>query len=106
MTKSDLIKALSTKENLPDKNAFEIVNIIFDGFTDTLKKGGRIEIRGFGSFSVREYGAYTGSNPKRKVLMSFVSASLMSKQEKKGTDFPLFSLLTRTHIGRISCARS
>ena len=64
MTKSDLIKALSTKENLPDKNAFEIVNIIFDGFTDTLKKGGRIEIRGLGSLSVREYGGYTGRNPK------------------------------------------
>ena len=64
MNKSDLIDALSTKENLSEKNAFEIVNLIFDGFTDTLKKGGRIEIRGFGSFSVREYGGYTGRNPK------------------------------------------
>ena len=36
----------------------EIVNRIFDGFTDTPKKGERIEIRGFGSFAVREYGAY------------------------------------------------
>ena len=49
---------------LKDKEAAEIVNLILDGFTDTLKKGGRIEIRGFGSFSVREYGAYTGRNPK------------------------------------------
>ena len=64
MNKSDLIDALSTKENLNNKNAFEIVNLIFDGFTDALKKGGRIEIRGFGSFSVREYGGYTGRNPK------------------------------------------
>jgi integration host factor subunit beta len=64
MNKSDLISALSTKENLTEKNAFEIVNMIFDGFTDTLKNGGRIEIRGFGSFSVRGYGSYTGRNPK------------------------------------------
>ena len=64
MNKSDLIDALSTKESLTEKNAFEIINLIFDGFTDTLKKGGRIEIRGFGSFSVREYGGYTGRNPK------------------------------------------
>jgi len=64
MNKSDLITALSTKENLTDKNASEVVNLIFDGFTDTLKKVGRIEIRGFGSFTVREYGAYTGKNPK------------------------------------------
>ena len=64
MNKSDLIAALSTKENLTEKKSFEIVNLIFDGFTDTLKKGGRIEIRGVGSFSVRNYDAYTGRNPK------------------------------------------
>ena len=64
MNKSDLIAALSTKENLSPKNAFEIINLIFDGFTATLKKGGRIELRGFGSFTVREYGGYMGRNPK------------------------------------------
>jgi integration host factor subunit beta len=64
MNKSDLIAALSAKENLSEKNAFEIVNLIFDGFADVLKKGGRIEIRGFGSFTVREYEPYTGRNPK------------------------------------------
>ena len=64
MNKSDLIGALSEKENLTEKNASEIINLIFDGFTDTLQKGDRIEIRGFASFSVRKYGAYTGRNPK------------------------------------------
>jgi len=64
MNKSDLIDVLSEKENLTEKDASGIVNLIFDGFTDTLKKGGRIEIRGFGSFSVREYEGYTGRNPK------------------------------------------
>ena len=64
MNKSDLIDALSEKENLAENNASEIVNLIFCGFADTLKNDGRIEIRGFGSFSVRNYGAYTGKNPK------------------------------------------
>ena len=64
MNKSDLISALSAKEDLSENNAFGIINLIFDGFTDTLKKGGRIEIRGFGSFSVRDYGSYTGRNPR------------------------------------------
>jgi integration host factor subunit beta len=64
MNKADLIEALAVKEGLQEKEAYTIINLIFDGFTDTLKKGGRIEIRGFGSFSVRGYGAYTGSNPK------------------------------------------
>ena len=64
MNKADLIEALAKKEGLMEKEAYTIVNLIFDGFTDTLKKGGRIELRGFGSFCVREYGGYTGRNPK------------------------------------------
>ena len=64
MNKSDLIAALAAKENLTDKQATEIINLIFTGFTDVLKNGDRIEIRGFGSYSVREYEAYTGRNPK------------------------------------------
>ena len=64
MNKSDLITDMAAKENLTDKKAAEIINLIFNGFTDTLKKGDRIEIRGFGSFTVSEYKAYTGRNPK------------------------------------------
>ena len=64
MNKADLIEALAKKEGLIGKEAYTIVNLIIDGFTDMLKKGGRIEIRGFGSFTVREYGAYTGKNPR------------------------------------------
>jgi integration host factor subunit beta len=64
MNKSDLISALSIKENLTEKNASEIVNLIFDGFANELKNCGRIEIRGFGSFIAREYKAYKGRNPR------------------------------------------
>jgi len=64
MNRSDLIEALAKRENLKDKEALEIVNIVFKGFTNALKGGGRIEIRGFGCFSVREYGAYAGKNPR------------------------------------------
>jgi len=64
MNKSDLIEALAKKEELKDKEAVEIVNMVFKGFTKTLKEGKRIEIRGFGSFTAREYDAYTGRNPK------------------------------------------
>ena len=64
MNKSTLIEALCKKENLTEKEALDVVNLIFKGFTDALKQGGRIEIRGFGTFVVRNYGAYTGRNPK------------------------------------------
>jgi integration host factor subunit beta len=64
MNKSGLIEALAKKENLTEKKAIDVVNLVFKGFTDEMQKSGRIEIRGFGSFVVREYEAYTGRNPK------------------------------------------
>lgn len=64
MNKSGLIEALSKKEGLTEKKAIDVVNLIFKGFTQELKESGRIEIRGLGSFVVRDYEAYTGRNPK------------------------------------------
>jgi integration host factor subunit beta len=64
MNKSDLIAALAAKEKLTEKLAADIINLIFNKFTDTLKKGSKIEIRGFGTFTVREYKRYRGRNPK------------------------------------------
>lgn len=42
----------------------EIVNLVFDTMGKTLIAGDRIEIRGFGSFMVKQYKGYTGRNPK------------------------------------------
>ncbi|MBA4369628.1 MAG: integration host factor subunit beta [Desulfobacterium sp.] len=67
MNKSELITALSQKETLTEKQAADIVNLIFKGFVKTLKTDGRIEIRGFGSFTIRNYSPYTGRNPKTGV---------------------------------------
>ena len=64
MNKSDLVNVLAEKRNLTEKQAMDVVNLVFDGFTNELKKGGRIEVRGFGSFSVRQYKAYKGRDPK------------------------------------------
>jgi integration host factor subunit beta len=64
MKKSDLILALSEKESLREREAFKIVNLVFSGFIDALRKGKRIEIRGFGSFTIRDYPPYLGKNPK------------------------------------------
>jgi len=64
MKKSDLIEAVAEKHNLSEKVAMQIVDLVFNGFTDALRKDGRIEIRDFGRFSVREYDPYAGRNPK------------------------------------------
>ena len=64
MNKSDLILKLSEKQGISDITADQVVDLIFKGFIKELENGGRIEIRGFGSFTVREYGSYMGRNPK------------------------------------------
>jgi len=69
MNKSDLIAALAAKEKMTEKLAADVINLIFNGFTDTLKKGGRIEIRGLGTFTVREYKRYRGRNPKTGAII-------------------------------------
>ena len=64
MNKSELAALLAQKENLTEVMAKRIVDMVFDGFTTALKDGGRIEIRGFGSFKAKSYKAYTGRNPR------------------------------------------
>ena len=64
MNKSDLISILCAENDLPIRKAEEIVNLLFDSMSKALISGDRIEIRGFGSFSVKEYKGYTGRNPK------------------------------------------
>ena len=64
MNKSDLIKSLAEFSGLTLRKAEEIVDTIFDTMTQALKDGDRIEIRGFGSFTVKEYKGYVGRNPK------------------------------------------
>ena len=64
MNKSDLVKTLSKAYDLPLRKAEEIVGTVFERLLQALASGDRIEIRGFGTFTVREYGGYTGRNPK------------------------------------------
>ena len=64
MNKSELVEALANNRDLTYKKSEEIVNIIFDAMSETLSHGDRIEIRGFGSFIVKDYKAYMGRNPK------------------------------------------
>ena len=64
MNKSELIEKLAERSGLNVMQAEEIVNLIYRKMRDALIGGGRIEIRGFGSFVVKEYQAYQGRNPK------------------------------------------
>jgi integration host factor subunit beta len=76
MNKSELIEALAAKKGVTYKKAEEIINTIFEAMTNALLTGNRIEIRGFGSFVVKEYQSYTGRNPKTGDSISVKSKKL------------------------------
>ena len=64
MTKADLIDAVAEKLKLPRGRAESLIGHVFDSMVDALRRGEGIEIRGFGSFSIREYKEYEGRNPR------------------------------------------
>lgn len=64
MNKSELIKTLADDGQLPLEDATSVVNIFFDSLRKSLLAGERVEIRGFGSFKIKEYEGYSGRNPK------------------------------------------
>jgi integration host factor subunit beta len=65
MTKSELIQAIaSSLQHLPARDVEVVVNTMIDSMTNALQGGDRIEIRGFGSFSVRDRRSRQGRNPK------------------------------------------
>jgi integration host factor subunit beta len=64
MNKLELNQALKQAANLSKSEATAVVDIFFNGMTNALAKGDRVEIRGLCSFFVKEYGAYIGRNPK------------------------------------------
>ena len=64
MNKLELIQVLKDATDLSKSEAVAVVDIFFSEMAKELANGGRVEIRGFCSFFVKEYGAYTGRNPK------------------------------------------
>ena len=64
MNKSELIEAIAQETNISLKDASSIVATILDTMIETLSAGENIEIRGFGSFVIKEYESYQGRNPK------------------------------------------
>ncbi len=64
MTKSELIEAIAARGDLTKARAELVVNCVFDAMTEALQRNEGIEIRGFGSFTVRPYNSYDGRNPR------------------------------------------
>ena len=90
MVKSELVQVLKDKVELSKTQAEKVVDIFFETITDTLSRGDRVEIRGFGSFSVNSYKSYVGRNPKTGAQINVAPKKLpffkVGKQLKKLVD--------------------
>ena len=64
MTKSELIETLAEQAKISKGRADTVVTTVFDAMTGALERGDGIEVRGFGTFTVREYQGYKGRNPR------------------------------------------
>ncbi len=64
MTKADIVEALYEKVGFSKKEAADLVEMVFDTLKDTLARGQKIKISGFGNFVVREKRSRVGRNPQ------------------------------------------
>ena len=94
MTKTDFVAAVAEKAELSKKSAASIVDTVFDLISDTLAKGEKLTLIGFGTFEVRDRAAREGRNPQdpskkiqipaKKVPAFKPGKELKEKVEKKG----------------------
>ena len=77
MTKADLVERVAEDAEMTKKDAEQLVEIIFESIVGTLNKGEKIELRGFGSFRVRERDARKGRNPKTGEAVNIPASSVM-----------------------------
>ena len=69
MTKAELITAVAEKTDLTKKDSEKAVSAVFEAITETLKKGDKVSLVGFGTFEVKERAAKEGINPRTKEKM-------------------------------------
>lgn len=70
VTKADLIEELAKVAKVTKKQSEAIVDTVFDGITEALAKGEKVELRGFGSFRIRQRRARRGRNPKTGAIVA------------------------------------
>jgi DNA-binding protein HU-beta len=64
MKKADLVDAISGKIGVPKAQVQQMVDDVFEMIAEAMARGEKIDLRGFGTFSVRASAARTGRNPQ------------------------------------------
>ncbi|MBR2676938.1 MAG: HU family DNA-binding protein [Solobacterium sp.] len=84
LTKKVLADEIAAKhENITKKAAAEVVNYVFEEAAKTLKKGGVVDINGFGKFSVKKRAARTGINPRTKETIKIKASKVPAFKASK-----------------------
>ena len=77
MTKSELIAYLAEQNpHLYQRDVERIVTTVFDEITSALSRGDRVELRGFGAFSIKQRGSRIGRNPRTGEAVQVVAKSI------------------------------
>ena len=84
MNKTDLINAVAANENLTKKDAEAAVNAFTSAVAESLKKGEKVQLIGFGTFEVRERGARTGRNPQTGATIEIAASKVPAFVAGKG----------------------
>ena len=84
MNKTELVALVAQKNELTKKDAEKIVNSVFDSIMETVAKGEKIQLIGFGAFEMRERAARTGSNPQTGAKIDIPAAKVPVFKAGKG----------------------
>ena len=76
MTKTELIAAVAAKAGLTKKDAEKVIAATFETITESLTKGDKVQVSGFGIFEVRTREARTGRNPRTKETIQIPATRL------------------------------
>ena len=78
MTKAQIIDAVVAKADFKKKDAEAAVNAVFEAVTESLAKGEKVQVVGFGTFEVKERAARTGINPRTKKAIKIDASKTLS----------------------------
>ncbi|MBR4208435.1 MAG: HU family DNA-binding protein [Lachnospiraceae bacterium] len=84
MNKTELVAAIAEKAEINKKDAEAVVNAFTDAVSAELKKGGKVQLAGFGTFEVRERAARTGRNPQTGEEIKIAAAKNPAFKPGKG----------------------
>ena len=87
MNKAELVSAMAEKAGLTNAQAKKALDALMDTTVDTLKKGDKLTLVGFGTFSVNEKPARTGRNPRTGEMINIAAKKVMKFKAGSGMEF-------------------